>query len=318
MIHFLKNQEIDMSKWDDCIGHSFNGIFYAYSWYLDMVSPGWVALVENDYESVMPLPIRKKWGVAYIYQPFFVQQLGIFSRVSVSSEVTARFVAAIPGRFRFADINLNTFNSLDSFSGITLQRMRTYELDLIQSYPEIRKGYSVNTARNLKKAEKTGVFVARQGRPEEIIAAFRQHRGRTLKSFSGNDYNVLKHLIYAGIHKGMVHTYSAYTAENNFCAGAIFYRSHKKVVFLFSAITDEGKASSAMYMIVDHFIKEHAAKELILDFEGSNDPGLARFYSSFGSKECVFLRLQMNRLPCVLKPLAQLYTRLKTMYYRST
>lgn len=304
-----------MSKWDDCIEHSINGIFYAYSWYLDMVSAGWGALVENDYESVMPLPTRKKWGVAYIYQPFFIQQLGVFSKVSVSPKVTARFIAAIPDRFRFADINLNTFNNLDPVAGITLQRMRTFELDLIQRYTEIRESYSVNTARNLKKAEKSGLFIARQGRPEEIITAFRQHRGRTVKSFSENDYNVLKHLIYAGMHKGMVHTYSAYTAENNFCAGAVFYRSHKKVVFLFSAITDTGKASSAMFSIVDHYIKEHAGKELILDFEGSNNPDLARFYSGFGSKECVFLRVQMNRLPFVLKPLSQLYIRFKAMYY---
>jgi hypothetical protein len=63
----------------NAIARSFNGIVYAYSWYLDIVSPGWDALVKDDYKSVMPLTWRKKYGIKYLYQPFFTQQLGVFS-----------------------------------------------------------------------------------------------------------------------------------------------------------------------------------------------------------------------------------------------
>ena len=79
MIQHLKHDQIDKWKWDETIKHSFNGTIYAYSWYLDIVCPGWEALIKNDHEYVMPLTAGKKYGVDYIYPPFFSQQLGIFS-----------------------------------------------------------------------------------------------------------------------------------------------------------------------------------------------------------------------------------------------
>ena len=50
-------------------------------WYLDIVHENWDALMEDDYERVMPMPvITKNWRISYIFQPFFVQQLGVFSK----------------------------------------------------------------------------------------------------------------------------------------------------------------------------------------------------------------------------------------------
>ncbi|MCK4361546.1 MAG: hypothetical protein KAV70_07350, partial [Bacteroidales bacterium] len=80
MIKHLTYQQINKSKWDECIKKSFNGIIYGYSWYLDIVCKHWEALVENDYERVFPLTTGKKFGINYLYQPFFTQQLGVFSK----------------------------------------------------------------------------------------------------------------------------------------------------------------------------------------------------------------------------------------------
>jgi hypothetical protein len=305
MIRYLDHHEIDMEKWDACIDKSRNGIFYAYSWYLDMLAQPWGALVEGDYHSVMPLPYRKKWGVHYLYQPFFIQQLGIFSTHSLSEELTTRFISAIPARFRYADICLNTFNNVPPMQGVSVYKRVTHELDLILSYEELKKRYASNTTRNLKKAEKHGVFIAAHGRPEDVIAAFRGSRSRD--PYSEKDYLVLKHLIYSGMHKGRVALYSAYSARNSFCAGIVFYRSHKKVVFLFSGANPAARENGAMFKLVDAFISDHAGRELVLDFEGSSDPDLARFYRGFGSKECVFLQLKINRMPLFLKSLPAIY-----------
>ncbi|MBW6499005.1 MAG: hypothetical protein K0B09_11495 [Bacteroidales bacterium] len=311
MISYLENHQIDFEKWDDCIERSLNGIFYAYSWYLDMTAPGWAALVEGDYETVMPLPSRKKLGINYVYQPFFVQQLGIFSTKSLLPEVTMRLLNAIPRNYRFADLNLNTYNQANEEFGIKTANRITHHLDLIEPYEQIVQRYSTNTRRNIKKAEKAGVFVTSHGRPEEIIETFRNNRGRELKAFSEGDYKVLKHLIYSGMHRGMVTIMSAYTLENNFCAGIVFFQSHKKTVFLFSGSTPQARENGAMFMLVDAFIMEMAGKELVLDFEGSSDPQLARFYKGFGSKECVFLQIEINRMPFGLRQLAGLYRRLQ-------
>ena len=55
MICYLTHNQIDKQRWDECIAQSPDGLIYCWSWYLDVVHPGWEALVEDDYENVMPL-----------------------------------------------------------------------------------------------------------------------------------------------------------------------------------------------------------------------------------------------------------------------
>ena len=59
-IKYLSHNNIDLKKWDICIQNAYNSLIYAESWYLDIVSPNWEALVYNDYEYVMPLPLKRK------------------------------------------------------------------------------------------------------------------------------------------------------------------------------------------------------------------------------------------------------------------
>jgi hypothetical protein len=114
VIRYIRHREIDKLKWDACIQRSVNGIIYGYSWYLDIVAEGWEALVEENYESVMPLICRKKFGIRYLFQPFFTQQLGVFSSNKFTEEKIKEFISAIPQKFSFFEINLNTFNKFSS------------------------------------------------------------------------------------------------------------------------------------------------------------------------------------------------------------
>ncbi len=311
MIRYIRHDEIDFEKWDSCLENSINGIFYAYSWFLDMAADTWDALVEDDYRAVMPLPLRKKLGLYYVYQPYFIQQLGVFSTYSLSPAVSQRFLNALPGHIRFLDYNLNTYNRIADDHPFVYGKGITHELDLIPPYKQLFSNYSDNTARNIKKAVKHGVFVTDHGRPEEVIDAFRKHKGRYKVGYSEHDYLILKHMIYAGMHRGMVKIRYAYSETNNFCAGIIFFTSHKKSVWLFSGSTPEARNNGAMSLLVDHFIRENAGKEMILDFEGSSDANLSRFYSGFGSKECVFLHIRINKMPLIIKPLVRAYLSLR-------
>ena len=112
-IEFLKRDDIDTTKWDNCIARSVNGIVYAYSWYLDIVAENWGALIADDYQAVFPLTYNKKYGISYIYQPLFTQQLGLFSVGSISHTLVSEFLQAIPSEFKFIAISLNTFIKVD-------------------------------------------------------------------------------------------------------------------------------------------------------------------------------------------------------------
>lgn len=307
MIKFKKHNHLDFDKWDHCIENALNGLIYPYSFYLNQVSPSWDALVYGDYEAVMPLPGKTKYGINYILQPSFIQQLGVFSSFPVDEELLNAFITAIPKEYRYVILNLNTFNpTTPAVRGATHHR-KTFELDLIAPYDEIRKGYSGQTRRNIKKAEKEKVFVTPNADPISVIEAFKNNKGKQISPFTPAQYESLKHLIYSGIHRGDTKVYSAYNAQNTFCAGIVFVKSHKKAILLFSGSTPEARENGAMSAIIDSFIREHAGQNITLDFEGSMEKNLARFYSGFGSKECVFLQIEINHFPFLLKPLAKWY-----------
>ena len=62
-IQYLLHPQINKKKWDGCIDNAANGLLYATSTYLDCMAVQWYALVLTDYEMVMPLPCRKKYGI---------------------------------------------------------------------------------------------------------------------------------------------------------------------------------------------------------------------------------------------------------------
>lgn len=294
MIRYLQNDRIDKPKWDACILNAVNGNLTAFSWYLDLVSPGWCALVEGEYERVFPLPVAEKLGIKYIMQPYFTQQLGLFYDTTSPVENLEEFIAKIPLEFKYIDINLNTSNRLPT-EGVTTN-MVNLELDLISDYEKIVSGYQTNLKRNLKKASQSKLTLVKQIRPEELIALFKSNKGQDLKHLGLKEYNLMQRIAYESIHKGMGEIWAAYDEHNELVAGVLWVKSHQKVIFLFSALSESGKLLNAMPWLIDTFIQHNSGQPLTLDFEGSNDEGLARFYAGFGSKRVIYQRYRRNTL----------------------
>src|SRR5690349_23398356 len=110
-IQYLKREEIDSNRWDKCIEKADNGLIYAYSFYLDHMADNWDALVLGDYEAVMPLTWRRKFGIYYLYQPFVTASLGVFTTLPIDETLMATFIDQIPRKFKLIDIDLNTGNN---------------------------------------------------------------------------------------------------------------------------------------------------------------------------------------------------------------
>jgi len=294
MIKHLKHSEIDKNKWDECIQRADNGLIYAYSWYLDLVCNSWDALVEDDYKSVFPLTFNKKFNIHYLYQPFFAQQLGVFSQKILTTEKVENFIKLIPSNFRLIEINLNTKNKITN-PAIPLKASLTHELPLNVSYDILKNEYSSNIKRNIKKAIAAGVEIRNNQSINPIIEIFKNNKGKSISTFSDKEYLILEKLIDTCISKGLATVLGAYE-NNKLCAGASFIESNNKVIFLFSATNKQAFENGAMSLLIDTFIREHAQSNLSLDFEGSNNPDLARFYKSFGAKEKKYFQYYKNTL----------------------
>jgi hypothetical protein len=290
---------IDKVQWDDCISQAVNGNLNATSWYLDIVSPGWCALVEDDYQRVFPLPVESKGGFRYIRQPFFTQQLGLFYRTFSDEKYIPEFIAAIPSTYKLIDYNLNTSNRISPSEHVS--DLVNIELELFNDYKTIASKYQNNLQRNLRKAVLNGFRLEKQVPIDDIINLFRANKGLELTHLSDSQYNLMRQIAETSIQKGIGEIWGAYDKNNELIAGILWVTSHQKSIFLFSALSHSGKKLHAMPWLIDCFIQQNAGKGLTLDFEGSNNPGLARFYSSFGSKTVVYQRYFRNSLPFIFR-----------------
>lgn len=286
MISYLTHNQIDKQRWDECLAQSPDGLIYAWSWYLDVVHPGWEALVEDDYEAVMPLAGSRKFGINYLFQPFFTQKFGVFSKKEVSEDKIEEFVEAIPDKFEFAEFRLNGVKGLNH---------RNIELDLSPEYSVLAGNYHSNTKRNLAKAKKEGLTIVEDAQPSVIIELFRKNRGKDIKHWGDTEYERLLNLVETAKSHGKCLVLSAQNADNQIVAGAFFMMSHNKIVFLFSGSDESNKENHGLTFLLDYVIKKYSGTQNILDFEGSDNDGLARFYMGFGGEETTYTGIRFNK-----------------------
>ena len=293
-IRYLKFDEIDTDKWDLCLADSPNALVYAQSWYLDKLCPVWDALVIDDYRYIMPLTFRRKYGFSYLYQPRYCQQLGIFP--TPTRDIIEIFYAEMVKRFSFAQIHLNAMNLY--IREMPVEIRYNLLLNLNEPYLDLSARYSQHTIRKLKKSASNKLsFVSGLSLKEYL--QFKKENSAT--RLSKQDLLILHNLLAFSLSRNLGEVYGVYDESNKLCAAAFFVRYQKRVTFLNSASSREGKALNAMYLLIDQFISMHAGKDYLLDFEGSMIEGVARLYKGFGASPETYYFLAWNHLPAWVK-----------------
>ena len=107
---------------------------------------------------------------------------------------------------------------------------------------------------------------------------FRDNRGSTLERFDEQQYERLRSEASSALEKGRGIIRLVRDPSGQLHAGAFFVQSKDRLIFLFSGTSAEARKSGAMSALIDRVIHAHAGTNMRLDFEGSVDPNLARFY----------------------------------------
>ncbi|HVM88531.1 MAG TPA: hypothetical protein VMT76_10120 [Puia sp.] len=297
-IYYLLQSKIDKPKWDDCITNAGNGLIYAYSYYLDIMSKNWDALVLNDYEAVMPLTWNKKHGVYYLYQPAFAASLGIFGN-NLSEQLIDAFIQSIPQKFRLVEIAFNAGNILKTTLPLSIMR-QNYILELNKDYTVLQSGYRENVKRNIKKASQLNCAIKKNIPVSDIIALSKpaMYRLTNIKQEDYNNFEKLYNLLYS---QNKAITYGVYSMNNVLVASCAYFYSHGRAFYILVGNHPNGKTMGASHYLIDAFIKDHANQDILLDFEGSDIRNLAFFYSSFGAACETYPFLKINRLPFWMK-----------------
>ncbi|TNE78229.1 MAG: hypothetical protein EP332_15240 [Bacteroidetes bacterium] len=303
MIRYLKAEEIDAKKWDNCIHEAYNSLIYAYSWYLDTVAGDWDALVLDDYQAVMPLPVKKKYGLSYALQPRYTQQLGIFSRDPLSLEAQENFFNAIPPSIHYLQLQANSHSHVPN--ALLVRKKTNHLLDLIQTYPDLAKHFNTHTKRQIKKSLANSCQIMEHLDTREIIDLFRWQDQEKKLGMGAEGLRILENLINTATQKGALLSIGMYSPVNHLCSAGLFLLDKQRIYYVAGASDQMGLEYRGMYRIFDHLIKRESGKNAILDFEGSEIPGIARFFKGFGASESHYPLIERIS-PNWLKPFIRL------------
>ena len=286
MIRYLKHSEIDPEKWNQAVRNSLSPNVLAEYELLDLLTGDdtWHALVDDDYQVVMPLPTRQKGVLKYVYTPFFLPQMGIFYRQEILMYKYEWFLKEVSKHYVLADVLLNEQNAWD-WKGELTPYFVSYALPLQQSYKELYSRFHENTKRNIKAAQKHQCRITvQEEKVSDIIALFRENKGsEEAVHFRDDDYARLQRVSDYLLEHNLLEIYGVRTSDNKLAAGALFVKDGKRRWFWFSGRDNQLSECKPMFLLLDAYIRDHAESNLDLDFNGSSNPNVARLYQGFGS-----------------------------------
>ena len=299
-IRFFKRSEINDVLWNELINQSVNSLPYALSWYLDAVAENWGALVLNDYQAVMPVVWLTKLGVKCLYQPYYCQQLGVFSTAALAKDLQKDFLKAAADKFPYVNINLNA--GVDVIANETgLNPKKNLLLALNKTYDEIFRHYNQNHKRNIAKGSKNKLRFFEDTDLISFQAFYLGNVNRAKENFKHRHETIFKKLTAKLLSINTGHIFSAITAEGDLVAAVLIIKHQKRLVGIINTSSAEGKKAGASHFLFDQIIKKYAGSDLVLDFEGSSIPTIARFYEGFGAYEEVFFNYKTTVLRSISK-----------------
>ncbi|MFD2246534.1 GNAT family N-acetyltransferase [Pontibacter ruber] len=313
MIKYLQHPELDKTQWDQLIEQSPQRQVYALSWYLDVVSPGWEAVVELDaqgrYKTVLPVPCRSRYGIRFVQQPLYCQQLGVYAlKASIDDNVYQQMLREVYHRFRYViSMQFNTANILPesmALPGVGVSQSQTLYLNLATGYETLYQRYTRDRKMNLKRAQRAQLTIAESEDIEPLISFFKaETQERIYGGVDESAYELLRQLYQALRQRGVARLLYTEDESGRKNAGCLFILWGGRIVYIFNASAKYGRKLNGRTLILDHIIREYAGQAYVLDFESpdTDEPDIFHFYQSFGSVPAPIPVVKYNRLPKAVK-----------------
>ncbi|MFN6092511.1 MAG: hypothetical protein ACK44N_08860 [Bacteroidota bacterium] len=297
MIAYLKREEINIQKWDECILRSTSPQIFGCSFYLDVCCPDWSALILNDYEAVFPISVKQKYFIKHLTQPYFVRHFGVYNAEPISD-----FKPWIHELNKLASyFNFNVFNSTNDFSSEYKSREKIYQLlNLNLTYEALRKNYSESHIRKLKKISPLETTIVDITDYSIYINEFKNTITEKKLNYSDAHLKTLHQLMNElpkhckVISKGLL-------LNGELVAGAYFVQYYNRLLYLKGFRKFNTENDGGMFLLFDSIIKENSNLDLTFDFGGSNNSNVRQFFKGFGAEDSVYLHLEKNELPRMIR-----------------
>lgn len=262
-------------------------------WYIARLSDFQVKIfIFRDFETVFFVPFRSKFGFQYAFMPAFLQKLNfVGSNSGINPIINALFKT-----LRFGEISLTKKLTLNK-SHSTFRDRKNYILELNGTYQDLKNKYAKNHIRNCKKA--ATIDVVKGTDFEGLISIFKSEKKTIFHKKQMNEF-VLNLKKMENCKQVKKHTIIFNAFMENSLIASIFLINFNGVLYyiLGSSIkSDKNLSSLGLYRLFDYVIELNSNQNLILDFEGSDHFGIARFFEGFGSIQTNYSFLRWNKLP---------------------
>jgi len=290
-LRWFSRTEIDKNKWDACIDQCSWGKVYAQSWYLDLLTNSqWEALVLGNYDLVMPIPFRRKFGIRYSYRPNFCQQLGVFCANSIlEPKILSLFIDEFLKKYKHFHYPLNHANVLLNSDKFDFVERTNLLLNLNQPYALIYDGYADDLKRNLKKAQKAGLELIKNLGNSDLINLYKS-AWQKKNEIPENEYEGFRKIMEFGT-KNQFSWNVGILKDGQLLAACCLIKYKKRLYYPFSAISEDGRKYGATAFLIDEIIKQNANSDFCLDFEGSDIQTVKFFYQKFKPRREIYFQL---------------------------
>ena len=267
-------------------------------WYIALLADSKVKVfVFNNFETILFVPYRKKFQITYAYMPVFLQKLSFIGEENGQRPIIEELFKYV----RFGEVSM--FSTIEEKRFDYSRIRKNFTLCLNKPYVELRKNYNENHRRNISKTDNLTIQITEEIDP--LISIFKSEKSTSFQK--KNMRNLVQNVHKLINSPQLIDKLLIFNALefNQIVASAIFIKFNHVIYYIIGAsIKSSHKVSSkGLFKIFDHLIKQYSETDMLLDFEGSDVPGIARFFKGFGSQEEDYKFLRWNKLPAIIKRL---------------
>lgn len=288
-------EQIGAGKWNELVEKNQIDHPYMQYEYISICSEGkWKVLTDEDRTFYMPVPMRTKMGYQHVFNPPYMQRCYLLFK---------------DGRERLSAIN----TPLAAFS----KKVRKVSLSLDHDFPALPSGFSKfkkrnyihqygqpvilshHHQRNMRKAKVQYYNMDWQGDAGELLQAYIKN---TLSRRGRRKYQLKRiatKLLDWAQNNGHLKVALARDRKGNAAAGMGLIHWEGRLYNLFPYTSQKGWEDRAMYQLLFHCLKENPYDTRIFDFEGSEIPGVARFYKGFGPQKESYYGIEYINKPFI-------------------
>lgn len=261
--------------------------FFSQIWVQDCLHNRWAYVVNKNDQLILRIPLAQKWGIRAFLQPLFLRELQVLCELNAAQLDDLR--TFLHARF-LLHLNITTISNckIDGQTGKYQQLKLSKDLDIL------RKGYSENIKRSLKKATDLQVSALTYTSFQTFFIA---QKGANLGQLNAAAWQRLQKLVVSAQEQGFVYCVGAYR-NKELVAASLFFSWQDKLYFMKGTLNEEGKKAGALVYLIDAVLEKFADRCEVLDFIGSNQESIATFYRKFGAKDQMY-HIVKGRIPLV-------------------